>query len=55
MDLLENDLWTPTRIVIIEFPSRDHARNFYNSEDYQPVRAIRQNNAECTVLLVDGS
>lgn len=55
VDLLENDLWTPTRIVIIEFPSRDHARNFYNSEDYQPVRAIRQNNAECTVLLVDGS
>lgn len=54
IDLLENDLWEPTRVVVIEFPSKDHARDFYNSEEYKPVRAIRQNNAACTVFLVDG-
>ncbi|MEH6556691.1 MAG: DUF1330 domain-containing protein [Oceanicoccus sp.] len=54
IDLLENELWEPTRVVVIEFPSKDQARSFYNSEEYKPVRAIRQNNAACTVFLVDG-
>jgi uncharacterized protein (DUF1330 family) len=55
IDLFESELWEPTRVVVIEFPSKDQARNFYNSEEYKPVRAIRQNNAACTVFLVDGS
>ena len=54
IDLLENDLWEPTRIVVIEFPSKRHARDFYNSDAYKPVRDIRQNNAECTLFIVDG-
>jgi len=54
LDILETDLWTPTRIVIIEFPDMDSARGFANAEEYAPVKKIRHANAACTLFIVDG-
>lgn len=54
MDVLENELWTPTRIVMLEFPDMQSARDFMNSEEYAPVKAIRNANAECTTIIIDG-
>ena len=54
MDVLEADLWTPTRFVIIEFPDRESARAFADSDEYAPVKPLRQNNARCTLFIVDG-
>ena len=54
MDVLENELWTPTRIVMLEFPGMQSARDFLNSEEYAPVKAIRNANAECTTIIIDG-
>ena len=54
MEILETDLWTPTRIVIIEFPDMDSARAFANSDEYAPIKPIRQNNAKCTLAIVEG-
>ncbi len=54
MDVVESDLWTPTRIVIVEFPDMDSARNFVNSEEYAPVKKLRHDNAECTLTIVEG-
>jgi uncharacterized protein (DUF1330 family) len=54
MDLLENDLWTPTRMVIIEFPDAQAARAFVDSEEYAPVKPLRRNNARCTMAILDG-
>ncbi|MBE9477341.1 MAG: DUF1330 domain-containing protein [Proteobacteria bacterium] len=54
MDVLESDLWTPTRIVVVEFPDMQAARDFANSDAYAPVKAIRHANAECTLIIVDG-
>ena len=55
MDVRETDLWTPTRMVIIEFPDMDAARAFVDSEEYAPVQPIRRSNARCTLLILDGS
>ncbi len=55
MDVLETDLWTPVRMVIIEFPNMDAARAFVDSEEYQPVKPLRINNAKCTLAILDGS
>lgn len=55
MDVRETDLWTPTRMVIIEFPDMEAARAFVDSEEYAPVQPIRRNNANCTLLILDGS
>lgn len=54
MDVLENDLWSPTRIVLIEFPDMESAKQFANSKEYEPVKAIRHANAECTLVVLDG-
>jgi uncharacterized protein (DUF1330 family) len=54
MEVLETDLWTPTRMVIIEFPDMDATRAFVNSEEYAPVKPIRRNNAKCTLTSLDG-
>lgn len=54
MDVIENELWTPTRIVMLEFPDMQSARDFLNCEEYAPVKAIRNANAECTTIIIDG-
>ena len=54
MDVLETDLWSPTRMVIIEFPYMDAARAFVNSDEYAPLKPLRRNNARCTLTILDG-
>ena len=54
MDIRETDLWTPTRVVIIEFPDMDSARAFVDSDEYAPVKPMRRNNAKCTLFIIDG-
>lgn len=53
LDVIETDLWAPTRIVIIEFPDREAARAFVDSPEYAPVRPLRRDNARCTLFIVD--
>lgn len=54
LDLRETELWTPTRIVIVQFPDRESAQRFLDSDEYAPVQPLRQKNAECTLFIVDG-
>ena len=54
MTVCETDLWSPTRIVVVEFPDMAAAKAFYDSKEYEPIRKIRRANAECSVVLVDG-
>ena len=50
----ENELWTPTRLVFVRFPSREAAENFLSCDEYAPVRAIRNKYAQTTMIVVDG-
>lgn len=54
LDIRENDLWTPTRIVIIEFPDVQAAQAFVDCDEYAPVKLLRHKNADCTLFIVDG-
>ncbi|WP_455372229.1 DUF1330 domain-containing protein [Limibacillus halophilus] len=54
LHVAEADLWSPERLVIIRFPSMEQARGFLESEEYAPVRAIRQAAADCTLSIVEG-
>ncbi len=54
MDVRETDLWTPTRVVIIEFPDIKSAQTFVDSEEYAPVKPMRLKNADCTLFILDG-
>lgn len=55
MDVLEADLWSPTRLVIIEFPDVDAARAFVTADEYAPVQKIRHANAKCTSIILEGA
>jgi len=54
LDVRETDLWTPTRIVVIEFPDMKSAQAFVDSDEYAPVKPLRTDNAECTLFIVEG-
>ena len=54
LDVIETDLWTPTRIVIIEFPDHAAARAFVDSPEYAPVKPLRRDTARCTLFIVEG-
>jgi uncharacterized protein (DUF1330 family) len=38
--------WNPTFVVILEFPSRAKAEEWYNSDDYAPLKKLRQSSTE---------
>jgi uncharacterized protein (DUF1330 family) len=42
------------RVVVLEFPSLDHAKAFYNSPDYTRARAIRAGGGEAQIIAVEG-
>ena len=43
------------RHVVVEFPSFDAAKAFYESPEYQDVLTIRQANADSDMILVEGT
>jgi len=50
---LEGD-WSPARIVIVEFPDAERAKQWLESPEYAPARRIRQESASTDMILVDG-
>lgn len=46
--------WSPTWLVVLEFPNRQAVRDFYDAPDYQPLKAIRHGAATSNGLIVIG-
>jgi uncharacterized protein (DUF1330 family) len=46
--------WAPRRVVIVEFPSLDRAREWWGSTEYAEAKAIRQATSEGTLIVVEG-
>ncbi|MEQ8896737.1 MAG: DUF1330 domain-containing protein [Roseovarius sp.] len=51
-DVLEGD--APDRHVVIEFPDRQTALDWYNSDAYQRILPIAFANSERDIVIVDG-
>lgn len=47
--------WAPERLVILAFPSPDHARGFLADPDAQPLFAVRHRTTESRLILVEGA
>jgi uncharacterized protein (DUF1330 family) len=54
LETLEGD-WRPQRLVVAEFPSSGHARDWYASPDYLAAMAIRHRSSSGSLVLVEGS
>jgi uncharacterized protein (DUF1330 family) len=52
--VVEGD-WSPKRFVILEFPSLEQARAWYDSEEYGRAKAIRHRTARSNVIFVEGA
>ncbi len=46
--------WRPTRLVVLEFPSVERAREWWSSPEYAEAKALRQASAETQMVLLEG-
>jgi uncharacterized protein (DUF1330 family) len=53
LEVLEGD-WTPSKLVVIEFPSMEHIRAWFASPEYAPLLAMRQQAAVDYLVAVEG-
>lgn len=54
LEVLEDELWTPSRLVIVRFPDMEAARTFASDSEYAPVKALRNGAARTTLAIVEG-
>jgi uncharacterized protein (DUF1330 family) len=47
--------WTPSRIVVVEFPSMAQAQKWYDSPEYAPLIKLRQKASRGKLILVEGA
>ena len=45
--------WNPNRLVVLEFPSADAAKRWYDSEEYCAPKALRLQHAVSNLLLAE--
>jgi uncharacterized protein (DUF1330 family) len=53
-EVLEGD-WVPRRVVVLEFPSMTHLKDWYNSPEYAAIKASRENSSNARMLIVEGA
>jgi uncharacterized protein (DUF1330 family) len=44
----------PGNLIVIEFPDREQARAWYNSDAYQAIVTLRTDNSDSDVIMIDG-
>jgi uncharacterized protein (DUF1330 family) len=53
-DVVEGE-WRPVFPVLIEFPSLEHARRWYDSEEYRAPKALRLAAAKGNAVFIEGT
>jgi uncharacterized protein (DUF1330 family) len=53
IETIEGD-WQPKGIVLIEFPSKEHAKAWYDSPAYQEPKSIRHRCAHTKAVMIEG-
>lgn len=53
LERLEGE-WSPSRLIVLEFPDRNAALAFYNDRAYEPYRRLRQSISDSNLVVVDG-
>lgn len=46
--------WQPKRLVVLEFPSVEQAKRWYDSPEYRDLKVMRQKAAATNLVLVEG-
>ena len=48
-------IWPYQRTVILKFPTYEMVKKWHNSEEYKPIRKIREDNSECNAIIIEGA
>lgn len=54
VEVIEGEGVAPQSVVLIEFPSKEAAEQFYYSDEYEPFKKSRQGGSRGQFLLVAG-
>ena len=46
--------WPYERTVIVKFPSYEMINKWHKSDEYKPIKKIREDNAECNAIIIEG-
>ena len=46
--------WKPNRLVVLEFPSLEQAKRWYDSDEYREPKAMRLRAGRTNLVMVDG-
>ena len=46
--------WSPSRLVVLEFPTMERARAWWDSPEYAPAKAVRQSCADTQLVITEG-
>jgi uncharacterized protein (DUF1330 family) len=46
--------WSPKRLVLVEFPSVEQAKNWWASEEYAEAKTLRQRSAKTEMIVAEG-
>lgn len=46
--------WKPNRVVVLEFPSMEQAKRWYDSEEYRAPKAMRLRAGRANLIMVEG-
>ena len=47
-------IWPFERTVVLKFPSYEMVKKWHDSEEYRPIRKIREDNSEGNAIIIDG-
>ena len=54
MEVILDELWSPTRMVLVKFPNLEKAKEWLNSPEYAEVAKMRLENSVGTFVLLEG-
>lgn len=46
--------WQPKRLVVVEFPTIERAKEWWNSTEYAAAKALRQATAHTNMIVAEG-
>ncbi len=46
--------WNPSRLVVVEFPDLEKAKEWWASDTYRPAKQVRQETTDTNMILVEG-
>lgn len=47
-------VWSPKRLVVLEFESIERAKQWWDSPEYRPVKAARRSFAAVNMVVIEG-